>query len=331
MKVSKETESSPLITTIIPAYNVEEYVINAIQSVLDQSYKNVELIIVNDGSTDNTEQIIKENYPSINLITQKNKGLSGARNTGIENSKGEYIAFLDADDQWLPDKLEKQVEFALKHNNVSVFSTNVYNTLGIKVLNKRLKSKKIFRDKKIKEGIITDYLKQKKKYSFHIPSSMLVKTKIFIKYGNFDIKLRSGEDSEIVLRWAINGEAFGYQDEALTYYQVDNPNSLTKNIPQWASYNIKYWMQIENKYNLKESVKRDFNTLRRNSLLSNNISILILLGYSKIARGYLWKYYDILKSKKWFFYIVISYLPISKFYLLLLKIKKAIKKTSLYR
>ena len=98
MKVSKETESSPLITTIIPAYNVEEYVINAIQSVLDQSYKNVELIIVNDGSTDNTEQIIKENYPSINLITQKNKGLSGARNTGIENSKGEYIAFLDADD-----------------------------------------------------------------------------------------------------------------------------------------------------------------------------------------------------------------------------------------
>ena len=155
---------------------------------------------------------------------------------------------------------------------------------------------------------------------------MLVKTKIFTKYGNFDIKLRSGEDSEIVLRWAINGEAFGYQDEALTYYQVDNPNSLTKNIPQWASYNIKYWMQIENKYNLKESVKRDFNTLRRNSLLSNNISILILLGYSKIARGYLWKYYDILKSKKWFFYIVISYLPISKFYLLLLKIKKVIKK-----
>ena len=148
MKVSKETESSPLITTIIPAYNVEEYVINAIQSVLDQSYKNVELIIVNDGSTDNTEQIIKENYPSINLITQKNKGLSGARNTGIENSKGEYIAFLDADDQWLPDKLEKQVEFALKHNNVSVFSTNVYNTLGIKVLNKRLKSKKFLEIKK---------------------------------------------------------------------------------------------------------------------------------------------------------------------------------------
>lgn len=96
----------PLVSIIIPVYNVAEYISSCINSVLQQSYPNIEIIIVNDGSTDNSLEIcqsFEKRHPHILVIDQVNKGLSNARNTGIENSKGEYIAFVDSDDIIHPD------------------------------------------------------------------------------------------------------------------------------------------------------------------------------------------------------------------------------------
>ena len=103
----------PTVSVIIPTYNRAHLVGRAIQSVLEQTYKDFELIVIDDGSNDNTEYIIKEFQKKDKRIKyiayKKNKGGSAARNAGIKSSKGEYIAFLDSDDEWLSEKLEKQI------------------------------------------------------------------------------------------------------------------------------------------------------------------------------------------------------------------------------
>ncbi|MEM9927833.1 MAG: glycosyltransferase family 2 protein [Cyanobacteria bacterium P01_D01_bin.50] len=99
------------ISVIIPVYNAEKYVAATIQSVLSQTYENFEILIIDDGSPDNSIEICKLFKDSrIKIIHQLNRGLPGARNTGIRNAQGDYLAFLDADDIWLPEKLEKHVE-----------------------------------------------------------------------------------------------------------------------------------------------------------------------------------------------------------------------------
>ena len=104
----------PTVSIIIPTYNRAHLIDRSIQSVLNQTYQDFELIVVDDGSTDNTEDIIRqfqEKDKRIKYIKHdKNKGGSAARNTGIKNSRGEYIAFQDSDDEWFPEKLEKQIE-----------------------------------------------------------------------------------------------------------------------------------------------------------------------------------------------------------------------------
>jgi glycosyltransferase involved in cell wall biosynthesis len=102
---------SALVSVIIPTYNRANVIICAIDSVLNQTYKNMELIIVDDASRDNTEERVKGfNDSRIKFVRHKiNKGGSGARNTGIGEAKGDYIAFLDSDDEWLPEKIEKQI------------------------------------------------------------------------------------------------------------------------------------------------------------------------------------------------------------------------------
>jgi glycosyltransferase involved in cell wall biosynthesis len=130
----------PTVSVIIPAYNRAHLIGRAIKSVLNQAYQDFELIIIDDCSTDNTDEVVREFQKKDNRIIylkhDQNKGGSAARNTGIKVSKSEYIAFLDSDDEWLPEKLEIQMEAILKQN-VSMVTCfcNSYNDEG-KLLNK---------------------------------------------------------------------------------------------------------------------------------------------------------------------------------------------------
>lgn len=111
--------AQPLVSVVIPAYNRENAIIPAIQSVLDQGVDDIEILVVDDCSTDGTVKAIQTlTDPRINLIQhEKNKGEAGARNTGIHAAKGKYIAYLDSDDQWLPGKLKAQLEVMEKASN----------------------------------------------------------------------------------------------------------------------------------------------------------------------------------------------------------------------
>ncbi len=119
-----------LVSIIIPAYNAQKYIEATIQSVLKQTYTNWNLIIINDGSTDDTEKIIKSNFTDnrITYIYQENGGVSKARNNGIENAKGEYIAFLDADDFWLPENLGEKVKVLNNNPDVDWVYSNMYES-----------------------------------------------------------------------------------------------------------------------------------------------------------------------------------------------------------
>ncbi|MHC5139531.1 MAG: glycosyltransferase family 2 protein, partial [Planctomycetota bacterium] len=105
------TETEKLtISAVIPAYNAAKYIARSIDSVLAQTHPVDEIVIVDDGSTDNTAAIIKDYGDKVRYIHQPNAGVSAARNTGIEAATGNWIAFLDADDEWLPEKIKRQVE-----------------------------------------------------------------------------------------------------------------------------------------------------------------------------------------------------------------------------
>ena len=98
------------VSVIIPVYNAEKYVEDAVKSVLSQTYENIEILIIDDGSPDKSIEICERfKNPKVKIIRQKNRGLAGARNTGIRHAQGDYLAFLDADDMWLPEKLEKHI------------------------------------------------------------------------------------------------------------------------------------------------------------------------------------------------------------------------------
>ena len=112
------------VSVIIPTFNRKNFVPKAIESVLKQSYKKYEIIIVDDGSGDGTQDYVGSNFPMVRLISQSNRGVSAARNTGILHSKGDWIAFLDSDDQWLPKKLEYQINTVSGHKDYLVCHTN---------------------------------------------------------------------------------------------------------------------------------------------------------------------------------------------------------------
>ncbi len=114
----------PLVSAIIPTYNRAEYICQAIDSALEQGYDNLEIIVVDDGSTDETHNLLTRYGSRIKYIYQQNQGEAVARNTAIEASTGEYIALLDSDDLWLPGKLTRQMDFMLAHPDVGMVASH---------------------------------------------------------------------------------------------------------------------------------------------------------------------------------------------------------------
>ncbi|CAI08561.1 glycosyltransferase family 2 protein [Aromatoleum aromaticum] len=112
-----------LVSVVIPAYNVGPHIVEAIDSVLQQNYPHIELIVVDDGSQDDTADVVAKRYPQAILIRKANGGAATARNAGIRAARGEFIAFLDADDIWLPGKLRAQVEYLGARVDVSMICT----------------------------------------------------------------------------------------------------------------------------------------------------------------------------------------------------------------
>ena len=191
---------SSKISVIIPTYNNAQFIPEAIESVFSQTYPIFEVIVINDGSTDNTNEVLAKHLDKIIYIEQKNGGPAKARNTGLKRATGDYIAFLDADDIWLPHKISEQIQKIEKNPNcVMVYSRHVKfdNATGkdFAAWPENVCSGKIF-DNLLLENYI-------------LLSTILFKRYILQDVGYFNEQLLTAEDTNLFLRIAKNFEIEG--------------------------------------------------------------------------------------------------------------------------
>lgn len=307
---------NPIVSIVLPTYNRANYIINSINSVLNQTYKNFELIIIDDGSIDNTKNIIKKNFYDFRIkyyYFKKKLGCSYARNKGIKLSSGRYIAFQDSDDIWLPTKLEKQIKLIeLCSNDTGVVYTKFF----------RIENGKKYiipnNNNLLKEGYIYESLLAG---NFIGTPTMLVKRECFERVGMFDIKLKRLIDWDLCLRISKYYE-FKFINEPLVISYFTNES---------ISSNRKYLV-----YSLPIIIKKHKKTLlNKKNILYNHYSTLNNLFHleGKIFYSKIYKIKSLLLFRKDFRYLIyLSFLLFlneqvaNKLYLLYKKIKLKIKK-----
>lgn len=221
--------NSPLISVVIPTHNRKTEISRSIDSVLDQSYPHIELIIVDDGSTDGTAEFIRHHYRNdlLTLIVQPNKGVSAARNVGGGQGSGEFVAFLDSDDQWEREKIEKQVAFHQSHPDIHISQTRetwIRNGKQVKFCKKY---------KKPEGYIFSDSLE----LCTVSPSSVFMTRSLFETYGGFDESMPACEDFELWLRISRT-EKVGLVDESLLIKYGGHPDQLSSAYPAMDRYRI---------------------------------------------------------------------------------------------
>jgi len=233
--------SIPVVSVIIPMYNVEKYIEQSINSVLNQCYHHFELILVDDGCVDNTIKLVNTfSDPRIRLIKQSNRGLSGARNTGIDAARGLYVALLDADDYWAPEKLTKHVQHLNDNPNVgisycpSLFVSEEGDLLGIGQFPKlkNISKQEVFCRNPIGNG-----------------SAPVIRRSLLSEIGRFGVKkdkyrsiyfdenLKQSEDIELWTRIALTTKwQFAGLETPLTYYRINNAGLSADLNKQFASW-----------------------------------------------------------------------------------------------
>lgn len=209
-----------LVSIIIPAWNAERYVKEAVDSALAQTYPAVEVIVVDDGSTDGTKAALAPYVENsrIAYMYQKNKGLAGARNTGIRAAKGEFVALLDSDDMFLPKKIEKQVSALGSYPEYGACYSDLIHFTDTE-------PRQYFHHRyDYPSGDILEPLLHRQ---FLNPLAVVARKDVFERYGYFDETLRRSEDWDLWLRWAHAGVKFYYLDEPLAHYRMRKAGNLS--------------------------------------------------------------------------------------------------------
>ncbi|WP_232704370.1 glycosyltransferase family A protein [Epilithonimonas sp. JDS] len=209
---------STMFSVVITYYNKKEYIERCISSVLDQNYKNFEIILVNDGSKDDGVDLVQEKFGDrVKIITQKNGGVSSARNTGILNSQYGYIAFLDADDYWSPWYLESAKTVIDKEQNVGI--------IGAHYTRDKLLIQK--NESEIKYYEVKNYFKTAINNTLFLTSATIVKKDFFDHNDAFNTNLKSGEDLDVWFRIIENGGKAFYIENSLVYYSDEDHHQIT--------------------------------------------------------------------------------------------------------
>lgn len=223
-----------LVSVIIPTYNRAGSIIKAVESVLNQTYQNIEIIVVDDNSSDNTEELIKLlSSKKIKYIKNEiNLGPSGARNKGIQHAKGNYIAFQDSDDEWLPGKLEKQLLLFQKEDYGLVYCAYRYlkGSLNYKYPSEKYSLEEL-------EGNIFESMFEMNKIS---TQTMIIKKEVLEQVGGFEENLRCLEDWELALRICYRYKV-GFVNEMLVnvYYSINSVNYNYRNALDAYVYMVK--------------------------------------------------------------------------------------------
>lgn len=212
-------EVTPSVSVIIPAYNCDRFISQALESVFSQTFKNYEIIVVDDGSTDTTPQVLKRFEPRIQIIRQENGGVAAARNSGILVAKGELIAFLDADDIFFPEKLEKQVSLFAQQASLEVVISGwqIMDQSGEPIAQVTPWETK----PELDLACIVLYKPAR-------PSATMIRRQVFDRLGSFDTTLTSGEDLDWLLRVMAAECKASWLPEVQVGYRQHSESLMTK-------------------------------------------------------------------------------------------------------
>lgn len=232
-----------VFSVIIPLYNKEHCIVRTIDSVLNQTYDDFEVIVVDDGSTDNSLKIVSTiKDERIKILSKINEGVSIARNYGVEHSKGEYICFLDADDEWETNFLESMSEAIQKFPSYGFFSCPIATRKNGEEKIYRISSNSTLF---VIEDYCMTFLKNRK--TICCVGSVCVKKSFFIEAGMFPPRVKRGEDHDLWLRLACNKKVV-YTTKTKMIYNLDaennsrsSYNSYKESFPYWKWYNYPYF------------------------------------------------------------------------------------------
>ena len=276
--------AKPLVSVVIPTYNHARYLGRALQSVLNQTYTNWEMIIIDNHSTDNTDEVMTGfTDPRIIYLKIHNNGvIAASRNAGIRAAKGEWIAFLDSDDWWTADKL--QVCFDSINHKVDL----IYHNLEIISEQSRIFRQKIIKSRQVKAPVLIDLLENGNALS---TSSVVVRIKLLNQVNGMNESpiMIAAEDYNTWLRIAQLTEGFKYVNKQLGFYQLHNQGiSLQKDISvpashAAASYLDKLSQYQRNKFEAGLSYTRGrFNYLAGNKTAAKD-NLFVALRYGRLS------------------------------------------------
>ena len=291
MKLNMEVNN--YFSVVIPLYNKVSYIKRAIQSVLNQSYQLFEIIVVNDGSSDGSEIIVNEFLnEKIKLINQQNSGVSSARNNGVKNASFEFVAFLDADDEWTESFLESINNLINKFPDSGIYATN-----NIFVLPNKQKTyenyKTIFNNYDI--GIIDDYFRifadrQKSPFS---NSNFCMEKNVFLEFGGYKVGVKLTEDSDLWCRVALRKKiAYDVRPQAIYYLETENNSNIYFSQEEFeVTKTLKNALTNLENSKSKSSIKRlialqQLNYVKRAIITNNKKKALITLFANKIVYYY---------------------------------------------
>lgn len=217
----------PFISVVIPTYNSGVYITETLLSVFNQTYKNYEVIVSDDGSLDNTEEIVKTVFSKFpqktRFLNNSHAGPGAARNKGIEASNGEWISFLDSDDRWFPQKLHKVAEYIFCNTDTNLVCHSEIQKIG--------KDERLLRYSDLYDSRQKPFLSLYKKNALST-SAVTVKKELLMKTSLFDTTLPAAQDYDLWLQLAIvHGISIGFIDEPLGFYMTRSGN-ISSNIEQ---------------------------------------------------------------------------------------------------
>lgn len=245
------------ISVVIPTYNCERYLAQAIDSVLAQTYRDFEVIVVDDGSTDRTDQVLQSYGSQIRALRQSNQGVAAARNQGMMIAQGEWIAFLDADDIFFPDKLAAQIAHAEAHPHLGLVHSGWQRVEENGVLIKRVEPWH-----QVPHLNLETWLRWKPV----LPSAMLFRRDWLQKSGGFDPRFPPAEDTELVLRLAVMGCEADWLRQVTVNYRQHGESAMHKGLPQARSLTavIEHFFQ---RPDLPDSIRWQETQIRYNTLV----------------------------------------------------------------
>lgn len=199
----------PLISCIVPVFNGERYLGEALESILKQTYQSLEIIVVDDGSTDGTAAVIDRYAEQVRFLRQPNAGTAAARNLGLNAANGEFIAFLDADDLWHPEKLERQTARFQTRPELDYCVAHVQNFWVPELIEEERR----FRDHRISKAL-----------PGYSTGTLLVRRALFDTVGQFNPAIKHADDTEWFLRASEHGAAMELLPDVLLYRRLHQTN-----------------------------------------------------------------------------------------------------------